>query len=84
MIKRRAGGIENQVAAAQDQDTIGVLQGMVQVMRRKEQRHAFLSLEIDEELHHFLACLGIQAGDRLVSQHQAGCLHQDAGNRHAL
>ena len=77
-LARRALG--DDAAAVHDHEPVAELLGLVHVVRREHERHA-LPLQLVEPLPHEVARLRVEAGGRLVEQHELGLVDQRPGDR---
>ena len=78
--RRRAFG--HDLAIVHHDEPVAELLGLVHEVRREHQRGAAL-LELVQLVPQQVACLGIEAGGRLVEQQQVGLVDQRSGDAHA-
>src|SRR5690554_363054 len=78
------GAVEGQAPGAQADQPLAILPGQFDLVQYAEHGHLPLAHHRPEQFHHLAARAGVEAGHRLVGQHDLGVLHQHAGDGHAL
>ena len=76
--------VEDELAASEADDPVGVAAGEFELMQADDRRDAVGLADAVQEREHAVGGRRIEAGDRLVGEHDRRLLHQRAGNADAL